>query len=594
MNPLSPPSRRTALAAWRWITVTLGLALLTTGCSTPADARKDVDFQSYAHAASRPTHRPVRSLSSFSDSLMCMDRLFRDAQLPTTLITSKQIPDASGKVAVASKEMVITALSQMSRLSNAFRYVDFEVDISRQDTVQNLTTILLNSNQIQLQRPALYVSGAISFVDQNVVNNRFDLGTSASRLETGYSLDKNATLIGLEMHLGDFRSRTLIPGLDSANEVIIGTGGQGLDLAGRISDYGWQLNVGRDYTQGSGAATRTLVELALIELTGKWARVPYWQCLTLDQAHPSLQRQLRDWYDEGSTGVHDGLVRKSLRAAGYLGQDTDALPVNHPTVRAAIAKYQADQGMVVSGAIDFMTYERALRHYVMLGEQGQLIRVGWNPDSTLPPVPTVHDGQVTTAPLGAPLDGVPDPLRMNMQIENLTADKSAFEQGTQIFLSATVSRNAHLYCYLNQAQGGLMRLLPNPTNPSTQISAHQAIRIPDWMVPNPGFVLDAGAPGEEAVMCIASDSDVTNKLPDSLQTPGLRPLQGVTSLAAIRQAHEQAAGTAIAEQTMRWRVLPKRIAATAAPATAPAASAAPAATAPAATTAAVTAATPVR
>ncbi|MBV1734097.1 MAG: peptidoglycan-binding protein, partial [Hydrogenophaga sp.] len=185
----------------------LATLLLVSGCSTPMDARKDASFQSYAHASDRPTTRPVRSLSSFSDSLMCMDRLFRDAQIPTTLITSKQIPDFSGRVPVATKDMIITAISQMSRLSNAFRYVDFEVDIARQDTVQNLTTILLNNNQIRLQRPALYVSGAVAFVDQNVINNRFDVGTSASRLETGYSRDKSATIIGMELHLGDFRSR---------------------------------------------------------------------------------------------------------------------------------------------------------------------------------------------------------------------------------------------------------------------------------------------------------------------------------------------------------------------------------------------------
>ena len=104
----------------------------------------------------------------------------------------------SNKVPVGTKEMIITALSQMSRLSNAFRFVDYEVDIARQDTVQNLTTILLNNNQIQLQRPALYFSGAIAFVDQNVINNRFEVGTSASRLDTGYSKTRNASVIGLD------------------------------------------------------------------------------------------------------------------------------------------------------------------------------------------------------------------------------------------------------------------------------------------------------------------------------------------------------------------------------------------------------------
>lgn len=559
MNSQHPGLLATFRRWGRLATSLLGLALFVAACSTPMDARKDAPFQSYAHMADRPTQRPMRSLSSFSDSLMCMDRLFRDAQIPTTLVTSKQIPDFSGRVPVATKDMIITAISQMSRLSNAFRYVDFEVDIARQDTVQNLTTLLLNSNQIQLQRPALYVSGAISFVDQNVINNRFDIGTSASRLETGYSQNKNATIIGLELHLGDFRTRTLIPGLDSANEVIVGTGGQGLDLAGRISDYGWQFNVGRDYTQGSGAAMRTLIELAMIELAGKWARVPYWQCLTMDQTHPGFQRQLRDWYDEGDVNVHQALVKKSLTSSGYLNAQTRDLPITHPTVRSALAKYQADQGMVVTGELNFATYERSLRNYVTLGEDGQFIRIGWLPDSAQPPVPNVHDGQVTASPLGAPLGAEPDPLRIDMQIENLVADKTVFEQGTQIFLSATVSRNAHLYCFMEQAKGGLMRLLPNPVNSSSQVSAHQAVRIPDWMVPNPGFVLDAGAPGQESVMCVASDNDLQTRLPEALQGPGLRPVEGMTGMQSVRDAFRAAAADqGITEQTLSWRVLPRR------------------------------------
>ena len=183
---------------------TLALA----ACSTPSDVRHDAKFQSYGSMADRPTIRPVRSMSSFSDSLQCMDKLMRDAQIPTTLITSKQIPDYSTRAPVATKDMVVTALLQMSRLSNVFRYVDYEVDLVRQDTVQNLTNILLNNNQIQLQRPSLYLSGAVSFVDQNVLANRMNVGTSASRLDTGYSQNKNATVIGLELHLGDFRTFT--------------------------------------------------------------------------------------------------------------------------------------------------------------------------------------------------------------------------------------------------------------------------------------------------------------------------------------------------------------------------------------------------
>src|SRR5690606_9367112 len=149
----------------------------------------------------RPAVRPTRSLSSFSDSLMCMDHLFRESGMGTVLITSKSIPDYSGRIAVATKEMIVTALSQMSRVSNAFRFVAYEVTIAQQDTVQNPATLLLNNNQVRFQPPALYVAGAVAFVDQQVISNIVDVGIFAPGLEAGDSQNKRSPVVGLEMHL---------------------------------------------------------------------------------------------------------------------------------------------------------------------------------------------------------------------------------------------------------------------------------------------------------------------------------------------------------------------------------------------------------
>jgi Domain of unknown function (DUF4384) len=513
-------------------------SLVVTGCALPLDARKDTKFQSNASIADRPTSSPTRSLSSMSPSLMCMDHMFRQADMPTTLITAKQIPDVSGKIAVATKDMIVTAISQMSRLSNAFRYIDYEVDISRQDTVQNMTSIMLNNNQMQLQKPALYVSGAVSFVDQNVINNRFETGTSASRLETGFSNNRNASLIGLDLHLGDFKTRTIIPGLDSANEVVIGNASEGLDLAGKIGSYGVQFNVGRDYTQGSGAAIRTLVDLAMIELVGKWSRLPYWRCLTLDQNHPELQRQLRDWYVAGSPTSHSRLVKTALASLGYINAQQIAEPNNTAVFKTALGKYQADSGIVVTGVIDFATYERVMRNYTSLDENGKLVTVNWTPNGDLKVADT--------------------PRKMDLQVENVQVDKTSFEVGDQIFLSTSVSRASHVYCYLQEATGNMLRLLPNATNPESLVTADLSIRIPDWINPKPGFILDAAAPGEEAVFCIATDEDVLPKLPAEMQVAAFKPIAGVFNKADVVSAFTFVTGDAgLSQSVVSWKVTPK-------------------------------------
>ncbi len=575
LKQLSTGSRARWLAA---VCVLLASVLLS-GCATPLNARKDAEFQSHGYAADRPVVRPVRSLSNFSESLSCMDRLFRVAEIPTTLITSKQIPDPSGRVPVAAKEMIITAISQMSRLSNAFRYVDYEVDIARQDTVQNLTTILLNNNQMQLQRPALYVSGAIAFVDQQVISNQFDVGTSATRLDTGFSQNRHATVIGMDLHLGDFRTRTLIPGLDSANEIIIGTGSQGIDFAARIGKYGTTFNMGRDYAQGSGPAIRSLTELAMIELVGKWARVPYWQCLTLEQNHPNFQRVLRDWYDESGVESARNLIKNSLVGQGYLPSKALNHPVNGTEYKKAVSKFQADQGMVVNGVVDFSTFERALRNFVALGEDNQLHRVGWSADATQ----TVHLTAAADSSASTSIVALAEPaagkLALDMQIENLGADKLTFESGQQIFASVVLNRAAYMHCYLIEAEGHIVRLLPNSNNPNALMSANQAIRIPDWMAPNPGFVMDAGSPGNESLVCVASEQDPIDKLPNTLKGPSFTPIAGFKGMDSITQAYKQALGAdGYTERALQWKVLAKR---SAAPAATPAPAAAPTPAAPA-------------
>ena len=297
---------------------------------------------------------------------------------------------------------------------------------------------------------------------------------------------------------------------------------------------------------------RTLVELATIELVGKWARVPYWQCLTLEQTHPDFQRQLRDWFDEGSPLVHNKLVQRSLISQSYLGVDGANLEPNDSRFVTALGRFQADTGMVVSGVVDFPTYERALRNFVTLGRDGNLVQIGWSPTNASPVA-------LTAASMPVQQD-----RKIDMQIENVLVSRSAFEVGEQVFLSATVSRASYFYCFLQEASGGVMRLLPNTTNPTALISANQAIRIPDWMSPTPGFIMDTTSPGTERVACFATGQDATASMPQLLQQPALAPLPGVRGLESIRAAFAaspEAEGFTSAQ--VQWEVVPKTASATA-------------------------------
>jgi Domain of unknown function (DUF4384)/Putative peptidoglycan binding domain len=488
------------------------------GCvMAPLDVRPVAKYLEVAPTHNRPVNRPARSMTSFTESLVCMDRMLRDYRIPTTLITSKQIQDPTGRAAVASKEMVITALSQMSRVSNAFRFVDYEVDIVRQDTVQNLTGLLLNANQIQLQRPALYISGAVAYVDQSVIRSGLQVGTSATRLETGASIDWNATVIGLEMHLGDFKTRTLIPGIDSSNELAFGSRGQGGDIAAKIGDYGLNFNLNRTSTMGSGAAVRTLVELSMIELVGKWARVPYWQCLMLDGTHPAIERQFRDWFESGKPSSEQPndhrleQVQRALTARGYFAGKIEG-KVDGPT-REAIAKYQADQQLMPTGTLTFELYQRLFKDYVVMDEQGQFQALAWE---------KVEAAAKT-----------PDPLELKLAIANLKPMSSEFEVGERVYLQITPSRQAFIYCFYQDVKGRTSRIYPNPFQRGGASLGNSVQRIPDWLSINQGFALEANDGGSELVNCYASETDIFDRLAAPLQATAILPLPGVQNLQQV-------------------------------------------------------------
>ena len=208
--------------------------------------------------------------------------------------------------------------------------------------------------------------------------------------------------------------------------------------------------------------------------------------------------------------------------------------------------------MVVNGVIDFGTYERALRNFVGLGTDGKLMRIGWAPTSADPvPYPTEQ---------AALAYGAAAPERtIDLQIENIMLERTAFEVGEQIFLSATLSRTSYLACYLADARGTLMRLLPNSANPSGWVSANQAVRIPDWMSPNPGFIMDAAAPGTEGVACFATDENRMAQLPEALRGPALKPINGYSQLEQINQAFAHALGASgYTGNAKYWQVVPRR------------------------------------
>lgn len=519
------------------------LALSACSIQPTLSDRKDIIEKGITEQS--PLVTPTKSASAMREGLACMDRMLAAEQVPSTLVAVKSIPDPSGLFSTGTKEMVITALSRMSRTSQAFRVVDYEVDALKQDTVQTMTSLLLNNGQIELRKPQIYVSGAISFGDKTVVSKRSSLGVSTANTDTGYSWDLLGTVVGLDLHLGDMNSRTLYPGLDSANELVVATGGRSVEIGGRatglpkhIYRLGVQYEVAADVNQGAGAAVRLLVDLATIELVGKWAKVPYWECIDYEQNHPEFKRQMRTWFDEQGAADRITLAQRVLQAEGAWsgpidGNDSTAL-------RNALALYQASLDLTPVGVVNFETYMGLLRLYAGMSADDK-IASSYSPQSDeLKPRPHgLPDNEPTTDALALSLLGHKE-LASQLPI------------GSSVVLRVAPARTGFLYCYYQDAAQVVTQVYPNPQQQAVVAQGRIGLMVPDVSQAN-SFLIETARPGVEQVYCAQTTKPLTGRVPVALTQAQLAPIEGLTSIEAVQQQIAAQTGV-IAQSQLRWEV----------------------------------------
>jgi len=451
-----------------------------------------------AYVEQSPETRAQRTQTTFSNAIECMDKLLLAHGRRDISITTAGIPDQTGQIQTGTKEMLITAISRMSQRSGAFRYIDF--DPTQVDVFQ-LQAKLGNQG---LSIPNYYIRGAVTQVDQSVMGDRASAGLSLLDFSLGVSADQLVSVISMDINMGNLVTRTIIPGTSASNQIAIVRTGRAASLDGgaeteMIGNIGGSFNISVDRSEGTGQAVRTLLELTLIEALGKFTKVPYWKCLSLDSTNPKVLREARSWYDELGTRERLETVRDGLATAGYIPSSTD--PNDRRAMQDAIARYQADNNLIADGRISFELYHNLLLNG-FLAESADL-----DP--------------------GLPKGGV-EPARLDVRLTTDRGAKPVYAVGDSLQVRAQVNASGFLYCYYRDSENNISRIYPNRFSSDPFIEGEQTVEIPRddagyrIIFPKPNVV--------EEVVCLATARDVGLELPQYLKADDLTPIQGLDSL----------------------------------------------------------------
>lgn len=522
MNTLLPSTLRRAGVA-----LAIGTALA--GCSTTMEVQQKVVEQTQI-ARQGPEAAPFRSITGFTPALRCMDNLMIDYGVRDVSMLVEDILDQTKKVNAGTRDMLISAVSDMTRRSRAIRVVAFGRDAT------NLISFLASAQRQSAYEviPQYDIKGSVSQFDENVIRSQKDLGIGFQPfINLGISRDAASSIMGLDLSVLTTDDMSVLPGVTSRNSVAILKTGRGADADAAYHKFGVSYTMSLSKSEGQTQALRGLVELAVVELMGKLTKTPYWSCLgATPQNSEEIRLEISDWYYAAASSRIEliGYFQNQLRQRGfYVGPVDGAF---NPAIDEAISNYRVALGLSNRALLDepfFSAY---------LGADHSKIKA---PDK---PALYVELAPAAAAPVAAAAPAAAGPLRLSLSTPN---NQVRFDRGEAFSLQVRPNRDAHVYCYLQDESAKITRFYPNRFARDSFVAAAKPLALPGTM----RFALSMNARGvPETVLCLAAPRDVLADLPRSVVGVDFEPLP-VSSLDQIRSAFVATGGNVIAQETFR-------------------------------------------
>jgi hypothetical protein len=517
----------------RRLAIPLAVAALA-GCSALEVKQETVTKTN--EARSGPEQVPFRSITGFSGALRCMDNQFIDYGVRDLSMLVEDILDNTKKINAGTRDMLISAVSDMTRRSRGVRVVAFGKDAS------NVISFLASAQRQSAYDivPQYDIKGSVSQFDENVIRNQKDFGIGFSPfVNLGIARDAASSVLGLDLSVLTTEDMSILPGVTSRNSVVILKAGRGFDGDAAYHKFGVNYSMTLSKSEGQSQALRGLVELATIELMGKLTKTPYWKCLGGDpEQNEDIKLEMADWYYAmAATRVElIGWFQNQMRQRGFYEGPVDGQ--FNPAIDEAISNYRAALGMERRALLDeafFKTY---------LNADHSKVKAPDKPATYVAAAPgAVPAAAASNAARATPAAAAADALKLALAAVN---QQTRFAQGEPIRVTIKPTRDAHVYCYLQDENARIVRFYPNRFERDSHVAAAAGLELPGAM----RFQLVMNAKGaRETIACFATARDVAPLLPPTVVGVDFEALP-VASLEQIRTAFLDASGGQLAQETL--------------------------------------------
>ena len=284
--------------------------------------------------------------------------------------------------------------------------------------------------------------------------------------------------------------------------------------------------------QGQALALRALVDVASIELIGRLGKVPYWSCFGASPADPGVAAEIQDWYDTMAARPTEIIGWFQAQLALRRVYDGPVDGAVNPALKEAVASYRATLGLSREPklSLDFFRAYLGADHGALAG------RLASAPAAPAAPA----------AAVALPVATVPAALGLRIAAAN---GAQRFARGEAVQLTVRPSRDAYVYCYLQDENRKVTRFFPNRFQRDARVPGGTMLQLPGAM----RFEIAMNPRGvQETVACFATETDVLPRLRGDLSVADLAPLP-VDSIEQVHGAFVQASGGSFVRESFLLR-----------------------------------------
>lgn len=477
--------------------------------------------------SSNPADRAQKSITNFTPALRCMDDMMFARGTRDVTVMMEEFRDATQRVPVSARDMMTSAMSDMTRRSRGVRLSVFGSD------QQNLSQLLQQAQKTNAFAviPQYNIRGTISQFDDAVSKTGGSVGISLVQSLFGVraGLDTKFSVLGLDTAVVDTSTMTLIPGVASKNTTVLASrDASAADGQAKLENPGiglvFSFNTAR--SDGPAQAARNMVELASVELVGKLIRAPYWQCLGVPDSDKEIQREMDDWFFSMDETERVQFLKERMREKRYYDGAIDGNA--DAAFLTALRAYRKAMRVAEAGPVDLAFFKAFITQPTPLGPLANTAarKLVTAPAPGTAAVPEAASATPAIAPPANPTASVP-PLALSQQATRINGVNA-------LNLSVQVQTPGYLYCYTQDpVTRRIQRIFPNRFRSDPRVEPGAPLLLPG----QGKFVLNPAA----EFACLHAPREVYGDLPPPLRWGDFEDIKA-SRFEEIRDMFSQASG----------------------------------------------------